>query len=340
MAYSKASESVYLSSKWYALFEVLLVFFLLIMVSRLLSTLNTDHLNIVQFLCVLISSIILLVVFTRGKEFSKYKHTPRNFKIEIKALIQYILPLFVLVLSSIWSAIILVLLAVTKRDFSQYGITIRNFKSDLKIAIICIVPLLAIISAFFLGPDTENLGGLLLISVVEVVGLLVVALLLKRTSYTGDKVALSPYIVVIGALIISFLTILNFLYPLRGSDPFYIKTLINAFVFGFVLQAIPQELFFRGYIQSRLNEAFGRPYNYFGINMGAGLIIASLIFGFMHVLNTFNPFASQYNLDISWGIWTFFTGLLWGIIREKTGNIVAPTILHGVWDFIYAIGSH
>lgn len=104
---------------------------------------------------------------------------------------------------------------------------------------------------------------------------------------------------------------------------------------AFVFVGPVEELVFRGYIQSRLNEAFGRPRQFLGVSFGVGIIISSLLFGLVHTMNanTFNPFLGKYSLDIFWGIIAFMIGLVLGFVREKTGSIVAPALLHGALDF-------
>jgi membrane protease YdiL (CAAX protease family) len=99
---------------------------------------------------------------------------------------------------------------------------------------------------------------------------------------------------------------------------------LTSFLFYLLFLGPGEEFLFRGYIQSRLNAAFGRPFSFWGVPWGWGLVIASLLFGFMHILNPFNPF------HIWWGVWTVFGGLSAGYIREKTGSILPPAILHGL----------
>ncbi len=95
-----------------------------------------------------------------------------------------------------------------------------------------------------------------------------------------------------------------------------------------------EELYYRGYIQSRVNQEFGRPYRLLGVEFGPGLLVAAFIFGLSHVLNNFNPFVGQYTLNWWWGLWTFFGGLLFGLIREKTGSLLAAGIAHGLPDAV------
>ncbi|MES2642545.1 MAG: CPBP family intramembrane glutamic endopeptidase [Myxococcota bacterium] len=82
--------------------------------------------------------------------------------------------------------------------------------------------------------------------------------------------------------------------------------------------AIPEEFFYRGYFQTRLNEVFPRKFLVFGVPIGWGLVIASLFFAFGHSLVTIRW----------WHFATFFPGLLFGWLREKTGQPLAGALLH------------
>jgi membrane protease YdiL (CAAX protease family) len=68
----------------------------------------------------------------------------------------------------------------------------------------------------------------------------------------------------------------------------------------------------------------------FGIQFGPGLIIASLLFGLLHAFNTYDPAIGLSSLAWGWTLWTFMAGLFFGMIREKTGTLVAPGIAHGL----------
>lgn len=82
--------------------------------------------------------------------------------------------------------------------------------------------------------------------------------------------------------------------------------------------AIPEEFFYRGYFQTRLNEIFPKKFLVFGVPIGWGLVIASLFFAFGHSLVVVRW----------WHFATFFPGLLFGWLREKTGQPLAGALLH------------
>jgi membrane protease YdiL (CAAX protease family) len=95
--------------------------------------------------------------------------------------------------------------------------------------------------------------------------------------------------------------------------------------------AIAEEVFFNGYMQSRLNEAFGRPWRVLGVAFGPGLLIVAFFFGLVHLLNQFDYFRWQGRLAWWWGF-SSAASLFHGLLRERTGSIVAPVIVHAFMD--------
>jgi hypothetical protein len=91
-----------------------------------------------------------------------------------------------------------------------------------------------------------------------------------------------------------------------------------------------EEILYRGYIQSRLNEAFGKPYRFFGVAFGWGAILTALLFGLSHAGLLGFLLGLSTKVTLAWSLWTFFGGLVFGFVREKTGSILAPALLHGL----------
>jgi membrane protease YdiL (CAAX protease family) len=89
--------------------------------------------------------------------------------------------------------------------------------------------------------------------------------------------------------------------------------------YQFVFVSFPEELFFRGYLQQRLDDAFGRPYRLLGASWGPGLLMANLLFAAGHVLVTNDVSRAD----------VFFPGLLFGWLQARTGALVAPILFHG-----------
>ncbi|MCD6096118.1 MAG: CPBP family intramembrane metalloprotease [Thermoprotei archaeon] len=117
--------------------------------------------------------------------------------------------------------------------------------------------------------------------------------------------------------------------------------LVNDLVWYFIFVGFAEELFFRGYIQSRLNEVFIKKYGKFlGVKYEwsqGTLVTAIFFFGLPHLLTGINPFMGKYRIDSFTVFMTgsaIFMGLVLGVVREKTGFILVPTVLHGFMDFI------
>ncbi len=97
-----------------------------------------------------------------------------------------------------------------------------------------------------------------------------------------------------------------------------------------VAAGIGEELFFRGYIQSRLNSAYGRPWQLLGVQFGWGLVISTLLFAFIHGLNTVNYFSGSY--DFAWGHALATLAIHYGFLREMTGSVLPGIVFHALLD--------
>jgi membrane protease YdiL (CAAX protease family) len=105
--------------------------------------------------------------------------------------------------------------------------------------------------------------------------------------------------------------------PVRVSFPQDWPLLL---VYHLLCVALPEEVFYRGYMQSRLNEAFPKRVNLFWAPVGFGWLYATLLFALGHFVISLRPEALA----------TFFPGLLFGWLRERTGSIVASTLFHAL----------
>ena len=85
-----------------------------------------------------------------------------------------------------------------------------------------------------------------------------------------------------------------------------------------VVVALPEELFFRGYLLKRLEEAFPPRRRLLGGGVGVALLLSALLFALGHVLVDLDPRRLA----------VFFPGLLFGWMRSATGSILAGTLAH------------
>lgn len=84
--------------------------------------------------------------------------------------------------------------------------------------------------------------------------------------------------------------------------------------------AIPEEFFYRGYLQTRLNEVFARRFLVLGTPMGWGSVITCAYFAFGHSV-----------VELKWWHFaTFFPGMVFAWMRERTGGVVAGAFFHAI----------
>lgn len=82
--------------------------------------------------------------------------------------------------------------------------------------------------------------------------------------------------------------------------------------------ALPEEIFYRGYMQTRLDEVWPTRWTWFGAEVGPGLLVTSFLFAIGHSLV----------LVQWWHIFIFFPSLAFGWLRARTGGILAGVFFH------------
>jgi len=82
--------------------------------------------------------------------------------------------------------------------------------------------------------------------------------------------------------------------------------------------ALPEELFFRGFLLGLLEKHWVPKRRILGGGVGLALVVSSLAFALIHLPKDGDPRALA----------TFFPGLLFGWMRSATGSILASTLTH------------
>jgi membrane protease YdiL (CAAX protease family) len=96
----------------------------------------------------------------------------------------------------------------------------------------------------------------------------------------------------------------------------------EAFVTGVLTQvfivALAEEIFFRGYLQERMAKIWPLERTLFGAPFGRAIVVAAVVFALAH-------FVGEYRVD---RLGPFFPALVFGMLRAKTGRVVAPILFH------------
>ncbi len=221
---------------------------------------------------------------------------------------------------------------LSRRPWADYGVTLAGWQNNLDIGIkaylVRIIPyVLGIGGTMLLKLDYRMLPGGLLVALAEILGIAVLLWVLRHQS--EEKALASARSNVIALVALLLLPIVVGLAMRRLT-----LIVVSTVVWQFVFSGFGEEIFLRGYVQSRLNQAFGRPWTFFGVQCGPGLVIAALLFGLLHAFNTYNPAAGQYTLAWGWALFTVFGGLFFGLIREKTGSLLGCGVAHGLPDAV------
>ncbi|HUH01974.1 MAG TPA: CPBP family intramembrane glutamic endopeptidase [Kofleriaceae bacterium] len=85
-----------------------------------------------------------------------------------------------------------------------------------------------------------------------------------------------------------------------------------------VVVALPEELFFRGFLLTHLERALPPKLRILGGGVGWALVISAALFALIHLPKHGDPRALA----------TFFPGLLFGWLRSATGSILSSTVTH------------
>lgn len=103
--------------------------------------------------------------------------------------------------------------------------------------------------------------------------------------------------------------------------------LLTFIVIQLGLVALPEEHFFRGYLQGRLDLRWGTPFRLFGTPVGWGLIAASAAFALLHPILIPGPHR----------LLVFFPALLFGWLRARQGHLGAAVLVHAGSNLLLAI---
>ena len=106
--------------------------------------------------------------------------------------------------------------------------------------------------------------------------------------------------------------------------------LLNLILVQLLLVALPEEVFYRGYLQTRLDALLGPSRSFLGVRIhGWSIIVTSALFAVGHFLVIPHP----QRLAV------FFPSLLFGWIRCATGSVTAAILFHASCNILVEIAA-
>src|SRR5215471_17186824 len=159
-------------------------------------------------------------------------------------------------------------LALSRRNFAAYGITLEHWRENLKVGMLW--GLLLVAGAGVLHVlGVRHLPGAIPPTLTEgvIYGVACFAALLALAWFLSRQKTLLQRVPTLLSLLILFLVLwLPLSFALVYSWPFtYVLLTVLWLVIG---AACGEEIFCRGYIQSRVNQSFGRPFRFLGVQFG------------------------------------------------------------------------
>lgn len=109
---------------------------------------------------------------------------------------------------------------------------------------------------------------------------------------------------------------------LRFPERFWLHVLDQ-----FLVVALPEEFFYRGYLQTRLEHAWGKGKSrLLGAQVGKAFWVTQALFAVGH-LGRLDP----------WRLSVFFPSILFGWLRARTGSIVPGIIVHALCNLVLMV---
>jgi membrane protease YdiL (CAAX protease family) len=214
-------------------------------------------------------------------------------------------------------------LLIGRRDPKGYGLTIANWQRHLSVGLVaCVV--IASLSALAIAVThirfdatrdpgmLRGLGGAL----VGLIATLVIGWVLRKNFVW--RIPWPASVAVIALIVLAL--------PVVYKPNFIWTTLWLFFAAGF-----GEQIFYRGYIQSRVTEVFGKHC--------PGILVSSLLFGLLHAPNTVDYFRGRWDFAWWYARQSFFIGLFYGVLRARTGNVLPAAIAHGLGDVLARFGT-
>jgi len=111
-----------------------------------------------------------------------------------------------------------------------------------------------------------------------------------------------------------------------GAVSFDLGSWLTRFVMIYFLNALPEEMLFRGVIQNLIEKRFGSGWQ--------TLLVAALIFGMSHINNT-----TAHHMPPNWPyvLMATFAGIAYGWSWRKSGKITGSALTHTLVNFVWSV---
>ncbi|MES1176002.1 MAG: myxosortase MrtC [Myxococcales bacterium] len=116
---------------------------------------------------------------------------------------------------------------------------------------------------------------------------------------------------------------IGFVWWWHIKTPFHLpplNSLAGDFSGQLLVIALPEEAFYRGYLQSALDEVWKPRWRVLGADLGPGILVTSALFALGHLCTEFNAARLA----------VFFPSLAFGFLRSRTRGVGAGLVFHAL----------
>jgi membrane protease YdiL (CAAX protease family) len=141
-------------------------------------------------------------------------------------------------------------------------------------------------------------------------------------SWRAVALALVMAIVVFGPFYAGWRVWAEHVWHIHGRFHFMMKpaVAVNDALGQLIIIALPEEVFYRGYLQTRLDDVWSPRLRILGASVGPGLVVTSVVFALGHLATQRDPARLA----------VFFPSLLFGWLRARTGGVGASVVFHAM----------
>lgn len=119
------------------------------------------------------------------------------------------------------------------------------------------------------------------------------------------------------------------LAPYTGTPHFAFKLpdrFVEWVIDQYFVVALPEEFFYRGFIQTRLRDAWPGGRTFLGARLGKAFWLTAVLFALGHLA-----------IFQVWRLGVFFPALMFGWLRERTGSVMGAAFLHGTFNLMMLV---
>jgi membrane protease YdiL (CAAX protease family) len=119
-------------------------------------------------------------------------------------------------------------------------------------------------------------------------------------------------------------TLQRLLAPYTSAGHFHFKLpdrFLEWVIDQYFVVALPEEFFYRGFLQTRLRDAWPQGRMFLGARLGPAFWLTAVLFALGHLA-----------IFEFWRLGVFFPALLFGWLRERTGSVMGAAFLHGTFN--------